>query len=248
MLVVTADSTTQVNKGTLKSFSRISIADQDGNKLFGISGVKLLDGANGLYAAMPSYKGSDNTYHTSVEVSHNLSKAIANAIISGKSANLAVHGEAIRPSTSVFPTPDNTKQLASVKVDFYEGKRQGNSFVMNDHTLLTIKGAKLRDGENGRFVAMPSDIGKDGKFHDVVYISDAALKALTQERAVAQYDSKANVRETPQTKETSSARKTEKPGLHERMDKAAQKAQTASPQKAAVKKAPAKKTSQHDPR
>ncbi len=63
-----------------------------------------------------------------------------------------------------FPKDGNSKLLAFFDVQSEEG--------------IIIKGFKLVDGSNGKFISPPSEKGKDGKYYDSVILTKEMKEEL----------------------------------------------------------------------
>jgi stage V sporulation protein G len=75
-------------------------------------------------------------------------------------------------------------------------------FKMNDEKLkayvsitiegcLAIKGLKVINGAKGLFVAMPSQKGKDEKFHDIVFPINKEARAEIEKAVLEAYEKEA---------------------------------------------------------
>ena len=60
--------------------------------------------------------------------------------------------------------------------------------LVNDS--LVIRGLRVCDGKNGKFVSFPQDLGKDEKWHDQVYFKDKKLNPVMQEVVLKSYEEK----------------------------------------------------------
>ncbi len=74
----------------------------------------------------------------------------------------------------IVPVKDDAKLKAFVTIEI-EGS-------------LVIRDLKVISGSSGNFVAMPAKKMKDGSFRDVVYSSDARLRAYIEKRVLAEYE------------------------------------------------------------
>ena len=59
---------------------------------------------------------------------------------------------------------------------------------MTSHFDMTIKGFKLVDGVNGKFVSMPSQKGNDDEYHDTVWV-DKDTRNILNNLAVKAFES-----------------------------------------------------------
>jgi len=60
--------------------------------------------------------------------------------------------------------------------------------LVND--ALVIRGLRVCNGKNGRFVSFPQDIGKDEKWYDQVYLKDKKLNAVVSEVVLKAFEEK----------------------------------------------------------
>ena len=84
-------------------------------------------------------------------------------------AELTITGVTIRPYTS---EDDKLKAFASIIID--------DAFVVKD--------LKVIEGNNGRFVAMPSRRGKDGVFHDIAHPLNQSVRDMIEAVVLKAYE------------------------------------------------------------
>ena len=68
-------------------------------------------------------------------------------------------------------------------IAFYDVKFTGYT----KHFDMTIKGFKLVEGVNGKFVGMPSQKNSDDEYHDTVYADEETRKQLN-DAAIKEYE------------------------------------------------------------
>ena len=56
--------------------------------------------------------------------------------------------------------------------------------------VLVIRGLRVCEGKNGRFVSFPQDLGKDEKWYDQVYFKDKKLNSSMSEVVLKDYEEK----------------------------------------------------------
>ena len=61
---------------------------------------------------------------------------------------------------------------------------------------FTIKGFKLVQGENGKFVGFPSQKNNDGEYHDTVW-AEKEVKRMVNDIAVSKYESSTEQEQSP---------------------------------------------------
>lgn len=70
----------------------------------------------------------------------------------------------------------------------FEGKRiKAFADVIYDGKIL-IKGIKLIEYNNERFIKMPDEKGKDNKWHPIVLIQDIELKKELEKMVIEEYN------------------------------------------------------------
>ena len=61
---------------------------------------------------------------------------------------------------------------------------------------FTIKGFKLVEGNNGKFVGFPSQKNNDGEYHDTVW-AEKEVKAMVTDIALKEYESSTEQEQSP---------------------------------------------------
>lgn len=78
--------------------------------------------------------------------------------------------------------------ITEVRLHKVEGEEPVKAYasVTLDKQVVIGK-IRLIDGDKGFFVAMPSDKGKDGRFHDVAFPITGELRAKMQDAVLKRY-------------------------------------------------------------
>jgi stage V sporulation protein G len=84
-------------------------------------------------------------------------------------AQLNITGVTIRPYSS---EDDKLKAFASI--------------IIND--CFVVKDLKVIEGNNGRFIAMPSRRGKDGIFHDIAHPLNQETRNMIEQSVLRAYE------------------------------------------------------------
>ena len=61
---------------------------------------------------------------------------------------------------------------------------------------FTIKGFKLVEGNNGKFVGFPSQKNGEGEYHDTVW-AEKEVKAMVNDMAIKEYESSTEQEQSP---------------------------------------------------
>ena len=69
-------------------------------------------------------------------------------------------------------------------------------FDLTTEDGFTIKGFKLVEGTNGKFVGFPSQKNNDGEYHDTVW-ADKEVKAMVTDIALKEYESSTEQEQSP---------------------------------------------------
>jgi len=165
-------------KGNTKAFSSVAI-----NDIVAIRGIRVVEDKKGLFVAMPqSYdkkteKHYDIAFPSTGELRKDINRAILNEHNRLKDLDPAqraydshepiepdaINVEDIKLDIRVYPIEDpqgSTKAFASISVD----------------DLVTIRGVRVVEGNDGLFVAMPQSQDKYMNYHDVAFPLTAELR------------------------------------------------------------------------
>ena len=151
---------------------------------FAVTNIRVMDGKNGPFVAMPSRMGKDKQYHdtcfpTTAQMRENLNAAVMDSFQSGQERTVAgavKSGAEMSVDVKVYPVQkekDKSSLLAFANVTV------GGCFAVTD--------VRVMNGKNGPFVAMPSKKGRDGKFHDTCFPTTAAMREKLNTAVMGEY-------------------------------------------------------------
>lgn len=117
----------------------------------------------------------------------------------------------------------NTNTVLSVSAKVYPQQDKGNLLAFASVTIggcIAVNGLRIMDSVKGKFVAMPSSKGNDGKYHDNCFPTTAEMRETLNAAVLAAYE---QARETPEPekKPTETERK---PSLRGALQSAAKEA------------------------
>lgn len=118
---------------------------------------------------------------------------------------------------------ENTNTALSVSVKVYPQQDKGNLLAFASATIggcFAVNGLRVMDSEKGKFVAMPSNKGNDGKYHDICCPTTAEMRKALDAAVLGAYE---QARETPEPEKTP-AKAPEKPSLRGALQTAAKEA------------------------
>lgn len=110
-----------------------------------------------------------------------------------------------------------------VSVKIYPQQDKGNLLAFASATIggcFAVNGLRVMDSEKGKFVAMPSNKGSDGKYHDICCPTTANMRKALDAAVLGAYE---QARETPEP-EKAPAKAPEKPSLRGALQSAAKEA------------------------
>lgn len=144
------------------------------NGEFAVHGVRVVEGRNGLYAAMPSEKQSNGEYKDVVfPVTSEARAAIENAVLDTYGKLSASLEKSIKNDVAVPEKPVSKvyAQMHEVKSDSTQTKAAGQLTI---DSCLVVTGVKLNEGTNAQgqtknFVAMPARMNANGTYDDVAH-------------------------------------------------------------------------------
>ena len=88
------------------------------------------------------------------------------------------------------PAPDSVWSVEVISVRKYESLGHLKAFVdIRVAGCLVITQCMVIDGKRGLFANLPRQLGRDGKFHDVVIAADDDLRAHLHEAILEAYHS-----------------------------------------------------------
>lgn len=115
---------------------------------------------------------------------------------------------------------ENGKNTLDVSVKIYPQQDKGNLLAFASATIggcFAVNGLRVMDGEKGKFVAMPSNKGSDGKYHDICCPTTAEMRKTLDAAVLGAYE---QAREAPEP-EKAPAKAQEKPSLRNALQSAA---------------------------
>lgn len=115
------------------------------------------------------------------------------------------------------------KNTLEVSVKVYPQQDKGNLLAFASATIggcFAVNGLRVVESEKGKFVAMPSNKGSDGKYHDICCPTTAEMRKALDAAVLGAYE---QVREAPKS-EKAPAKTPEKPSLRGVLQSAAKEA------------------------
>ncbi len=127
-----------------------------------IKGFKKMSGQRGEWVAMPGYEKKDGAHKDLIyPITQEARKVINEAILHNK-----INPQAVGPIEITEAT----------KPSSYAGTKAYGSLIINKSLALEIK---VREGQYGDWIAMPSKKGEDGRYYDLTYpITPPATEAI----------------------------------------------------------------------
>lgn len=144
------------------------------NGEFAVHGVKVVEGKNGLYAAMPSERQGNGEYKDVVfPVTSEARTAIENAMLDAYEKLSASPEQSLKNEIAAPEKPVSKvyAQMHEVKSDNTQTKAAGQLTI---DSCLVVTGVKLNEGTNSQgqtknFVAMPARMNANGAYDDVAH-------------------------------------------------------------------------------
>ncbi|GHV39588.1 hypothetical protein FACS189490_03440 [Clostridia bacterium] len=161
-------------KGNTLAFANVGIED-----LVAISGIRVVNGKNGLFVDMPSSKDKDGDFHDiAFPINSDLRKAL----------NTAVLDEYDEPTRDAEGHNVGRQVVAPIKME--EGEKltvkvypikepQGNTLAFANvgiENLVAISGIRVVSGQHGTFVDMPQSKDKNGDYRDIAFPINEELR------------------------------------------------------------------------
>ena len=168
------------DKSNLLAFASVTIGNS-----FAVTNIRVMDGKKGPFVAMPSKKGKDGQFHdtcfpVTAAMRENLNAAVMDSFQSGQQWTVAgaVKSDAeMNVDVKVHPVQRTENDRSNLLA--YANVTVGNCFAVTD--------VRVMNGKNGPFVAMPSNKGKDGKFHDTCFPTTAAMREKMNAAVMGEY-------------------------------------------------------------
>jgi DNA-binding cell septation regulator SpoVG len=168
-----ADVQQQDPKSNFVGLASIAVADT-----YVISGIQVYQSTNDkypnpFYASMPDLKGGDGNYHPIVfataEAREAMSNAVSGAFLAAKRQGKDIDNHYPSFSSALAPKPNAKELSVIIKGDTYQRDFKANANITL-YGQLEVKGVKLMTSKEGNdFIAMPSQKGRDGEYHDLVF-------------------------------------------------------------------------------
>lgn len=120
-------------------------------------------------------------------------------------------------------TMENSNTALSVSAKVYPQQDKGNLLAFASVTIggcFAVNGIRVMDSEKGKFVAMPSSKGNDGKYHDNCCPTTAEMRKAMNAAVLGAYE---QALESPK-QEKAAAKEPEKPSLRGALQSAAKEA------------------------
>ena len=172
-------------KGNTLAFANVGIED-----LVAISGIRVVNGKNGLFVDMPQSKDKNGEYHD-----------IAFPVNSGlrKELNKAVLAEYESPTRDA--DGQNIGRSVTAKIEIEKGDKlsvmvfpvknpQGSTLAFASvgiENLAAISGIRVVTGKNGLFVDMPQNKDKNGEYHDIAFPINGELRKEVNKAVLGAY-------------------------------------------------------------
>lgn len=143
------------------------------NGEFAVHGVKVMDGRNGLYVAMPSEKRNGEYQDVVFPVTKEARASIDNAVLATYE-KLAASPEKTLKNEIATPEKPVSKVYAQMHAVDSETSQTKAAGQMTIDSCLVVTGIKLnegtnKDGQTKTFVAMPGKPNENGEYDDVAH-------------------------------------------------------------------------------
>ena len=171
-------------KGKTVAFANVGIDD-----MVAISGIRVVNGEKGNFVTMPQTQDKNGEYHNvAAPVNDDLRKEISKAV-------LAEYKAVCKEETiGQFAADVKGERDGSIDVKVYPLKDPKSSTMafanITIDNLVVINGARVVNGENGDFVAMPQSKDKEDKYHDIAFPINGDLRKEINKAVLAEYDNK----------------------------------------------------------
>ena len=187
----------------------VAMASVSVASLLVINSVSVVDGKYGLFTNMPTANqpDSEGKYKPIVELSGEGVKSLT------ASMNKAVCSEYKEPTIKdKNATPELPAYEVGVQVNLLKDmsgttKAMATIDVKLPELTVTINNATVREGENGLFVSMPSQKGKDGTYRDIAHSINKELTQAINKLTLTAYDTKLSYRQNNEKAAENQAKK-----------------------------------------
>ena len=186
-------------KGDTRAFASVAI-----NDLIAIRGVRVIEDKKGLFVAMPrSYDAKTGKHHDiAFPMTGTLRRDITKAVLDENKQQLALPAQERgykKPEAAV----DVDKEMESVKnmeiaenvkldirvfpIDDPQGSTKAFASISVDG-LISIRSARVVEGDEGLFVAMPHTQDKYLNYHDVAFPLTRELRDVISEKVIDKFE------------------------------------------------------------
>ena len=168
-------------KGNLLAFASVTLGG-----CFAVQDLRVMDGKNGPFVAMPSKMGTDKQYHdtsfpTTAAMREKLNTAVMERYQSGEQFTPRDSGAKSDATMSVdvkiYPTQQSGNDKSNLLA--YASVTLGGCFAINN--------VRVMNGKKGPFMAMPSKMGKDKQYHDTCFPTTAAMREKLNTAIMGEY-------------------------------------------------------------
>jgi len=174
-------------KGNTLAFASINVDD-----LAAIRGIRIVNGAKGLFVTMPQSQDSTGLYHDiAFPLSGDLRKEMTVALLDeyGRQTSLDPNQRGYeKPEMSADSRPAGDVQL-DVKV-FPIAEPKGDTLAFASVGLddvLAIRGIRIVNSDKGAFVSMPQSKDRSGEYHDVAFPLSGDLRRAISNAVLSEF-------------------------------------------------------------
>jgi DNA-binding cell septation regulator SpoVG len=184
-------------KGSTAAFARVTFCVDD-EQVNAITGIRVIDGKNGLFVSMPQTQNKDGDYHDIAfpvmkGLRGNINKAIVaeydNALKDGPGAgepHLYYGGKLPENGAGEISVDANMKPVSNPR-----GKTMAFgsvTFRIDGRPFSVIENVRVMDSKNGLFVSMPQTQNKDGDYRDIAFPVMKGLRGQVIEAVFESYE------------------------------------------------------------
>jgi stage V sporulation protein G len=172
-------------KGNTLAFANVGVED-----LVAISGIRVVNGKNGLFVDMPQSKDKNGEFHDiAFPVNSDLRKELNKAVLAEYDAPTRdAEGQNVGRSVAA---PAKVAEGDSLSVKVYPiPNPQGNTLAFANvgiENLVAISGIRVVTGKNGLFVDMPQNKDKNGDYHDIAFPINGELRKEVNKAVLGAY-------------------------------------------------------------
>ena len=169
-------------KGNLLAFASVTLGG-----CFAVQDLRVMDGKNGPFVAMPSKMGKDKQYHdecfpVTAAMRENLNAAVMEKYQSGEPPtprdSAAKSDASMSVDVKVYPMQQGRNDKSNLLA--YASVTLGGCFAVNN--------VRVMNGKKGPFMAMPSKMGRDKQYHDTCFPTTAAMREKLNTAVMGAYE------------------------------------------------------------